>query len=327
MARKIINLGTPPRGQGGDTIRSAFQKTNENFEEIFDLSAEDESHGNLIDVQGGKEGEHFHLTGDELATVQGMKGASQLDVGSTANTVAAGDDSRIVNAVPKTRKVNGKGLSSDINLTPSDVGAEPAFAKETGFNKAFGTTAGTVAAGDHGHGDATTSAAGFMSAADKAKLDGVAEQATKNQNDAYLLDRENHTGTQDVGTITGLADVATSGSYDDLKDKPVIPAAADQLTQEQAEDSGSTLFGLLSGQRIRQAILGWWNASTFKTKLDGIEAGATKNATDAQLRDRATHTGVQPINTVSGLQGELDSINLLIGDIASALDAINGEVV
>lgn len=47
-------------------------------------------------------------------------------------------------------------------------------------------------------------------------------------------------------------------------------------------------------------------SSEDKTKLDGIVAGATKNATDAQLRDRTTHTGVQPISTVSGLQTALD---------------------
>ncbi|MDX3917465.1 MAG: hypothetical protein QHC79_28245 [Pseudosphingobacterium sp.] len=44
-----------------------------------------------------------------------------------------------------------------------------------------------------------------------------------------------------------------------------------------------------------------------KTKLAGIAAGATVNATDAQLRDRATHTGTQAIATVSGLQEALDS--------------------
>lgn len=43
------------------------------------------------------------------------------------------------------------------------------------------------------------------------------------------------------------------------------------------------------------------------TKLAGIAAGATANATDAQLRDRATHTGVAAISTVSGLQAALDA--------------------
>lgn len=36
-----------------------------------------------------------------------------------------------------------------------------------------------------------------------------------------------------------------------------------------------------------------------KTKLDGIATGATANATDAQLRDRATHTGTQLAATIS----------------------------
>ena len=43
-----------------------------------------------------------------------------------------------------------------------------------------------------------------------------------------------------------------------------------------------------------------------KSKLLGIEENATKNATDAQLRDRSTHTGTQAISTISGLQGALD---------------------
>jgi hypothetical protein len=38
-----------------------------------------------------------------------------------------------------------------------------------------------------------------------------------------------------------------------------------------------------------------------KTKLDGIEPGATANSTDSQLRDRATHTGTQGFSTVSSV--------------------------
>lgn len=36
-----------------------------------------------------------------------------------------------------------------------------------------------------------------------------------------------------------------------------------------------------------------------KSKLDGIATGATANATDAQLRDRSTHTGTQALSTLS----------------------------
>lgn len=47
------------------------------------------------------------------------------------------------------------------------------------------------------------------------------------------------------------------------------------------------------------------NASV--AKLAGIAEQATKNATDAQLRSRSTHTGEQAISTVTGLQVALDS--------------------
>ena len=42
-------------------------------------------------------------------------------------------------------------------------------------------------------------------------------------------------------------------------------------------------------------------------KLAGIADGATLNATDAQLRDRSTHTGVQAISTITDLQSSLNS--------------------
>jgi hypothetical protein len=38
---------------------------------------------------------------------------------------------------------------------------------------------------------------------------------------------------------------------------------------------------------------------TYSSKLDGIATGATANATDAQLRDRSTHTGTQALSTLS----------------------------
>lgn len=44
-----------------------------------------------------------------------------------------------------------------------------------------------------------------------------------------------------------------------------------------------------------------------KSKLAGVAAGATANSTDAQLRDRATHTGEQAISSITGLQSALDA--------------------
>lgn len=126
--------------------------------------------------------------------------------------------------------------------------------------------------------NATTSVSGFMSSTDKAKLDGIAAGATANSADAFLLSRANHTGTQAVATITGLAAVATSNAYSDLSGKPV--------------NATTSVAGLMS--------------SADKTKLDGIAAGATANSSDATLLNRANHTGSQAISTVTGLQTALD---------------------
>lgn len=81
---------------------------------------------------------------------------------------------------------------------------------------------------------------------------------------------------------------------------------ASTVTQAEAEAGTATTRRAWTAQRVFQAITAWWAASAMKTKLDGIATGATANATDAQLRDRATHTGAQAISTVSGLQTALD---------------------
>lgn len=47
-------------------------------------------------------------------------------------------------------------------------------------------------------------------------------------------------------------------------------------------------------------------SSADKNKLNGIAAGATANATDAQLRDRSTHTGTQLAATISDLSEAVD---------------------
>lgn len=61
-----------------------------------------------------------------------------------------------------------------------------------------------------------------------------------------------------------------------------------------------------SSDEITQGTTNLFLTSAERTKLSGVAPGATANATDAQLRDRSTHTGTQAISTVSGLQTALD---------------------
>jgi hypothetical protein len=127
----------------------------------------------------------------------------------------------------------------------------------------------------------TTTNAGLQSPTDKTKLDGIATGATANDTDANLKNRSNHTGTQVISTVTGLQ-TALDSKVDKITGKGL--STEDYTTAE-------------------------------KTKLSGIQDGATANSTDAQLRDRTTHTGTQAINTVIGLQAAIDAkINIsLIG--------------
>lgn len=46
-----------------------------------------------------------------------------------------------------------------------------------------------------------------------------------------------------------------------------------------------------------------------RTKLDGIATGATANDTDANLKNRANHTGSQAISTITGLEDALAAIS------------------
>lgn len=71
---------------------------------------------------------------------------------------------------------------------------------------------GHVGTGGTAHAEATTNVAGFMSSADKTKLDGVATGATANATNAQLRDRSTHTGTQTSVTISDFATAAASAA-------------------------------------------------------------------------------------------------------------------
>ena len=96
--------------------------------------------------------------------------------------------------------------------------------------------------------------------------------------------------------------------------------SAATVTQAEAEAGTSTSRLAFSPLRVFQAVAAWWAASSAKAKLDGIASGATANATDAQLRDRATHTGTQAHTTITGLGG---AATLNVGTTAGTVAAGN----
>lgn len=102
------------------------------------------------------------------------------------------------------------------------------------------------------HAAVTTGAAGFMSASDKTKLDGIASGATANSSDATLLNRANHTGTQLSTTISDFTEAAqdavggafdTTLSYNDATNS--IGRSA--LTGDVTASAGSNATAIASG--------------------------------------------------------------------------------
>lgn len=140
--------------------------------------------------------------------------------------------------------------------------------------------------------------------------------------------------------ISGLAAVATSGSASDLATGTVPTArlgsgapdgtkflrgdqvwaapsagAGDVTGPVSSTDNAIARFDLTTGKLLQNSAVTVDDAGNIATagtvdgrdvsvdgtKLDGVASGATANATDAALRDRATHTGTQAAATVTGL--------------------------
>lgn len=105
-----------------------------------------------------------------------------------------------------------------------------------------------------------------------------------------------------TGLQTALDGKQAAGSYVVTTDGRLTDArewSAATVTQAEAEAGTATTRVAWTVQRVWQAIAAWWAASSAKSKLDGIAAGATQNQTDAYLLSRANHTGTQTASTIS----------------------------
>ena len=114
-----------------------------------------------------------------------------------------------------------------------------------------------------------------------------------NLDSTYFLNRNNHTGTQNANTISGLSAVATSNNYNDLSNKPTLGTAASKNT---GTDIGQVLMfseagklPSLDGSLLTGLIMTSVNADT----LDNLDS--------THFINRANHTGTQSVNTITGL--------------------------
>ena len=140
--------------------------------------------------------------------------------------------------------------------------------------------------------------------------DGVTKRAPASGLIPADVVRSDDTRLSDSRTPTGGAGGVLSGSY------PNPGFAVDMATQAELDAVNAAKVDKVAGKGLSTEDY----TTAAKNKLADIAAGATANATDAQLRDRATHTGSQAISTVTGLQGALDAKEAA-GTAAAAVSA------
>lgn len=150
-------------------------------------------------VWGGITGDMEDQT-DLSAALAGKANTADLGTAAAANTTDFAAASHTHDAAAIVSGTLADARIPSLNASKTNAGVFDIARIPTG------NTSTTVSLGNHTHSAASGSTAGFMSAADKTKLDGVATGATANSSNATLLNRANHTGTQALSTVVGASD-------------------------------------------------------------------------------------------------------------------------
>lgn len=160
----------------------------------------------------------------------------------------------------------------------------------------------------HSHSAATTVAPGFMSAADKAKLDGVAAGATANASNAELRDRGTHTGTQPASSIADLPE-----AVQDIMGSSIIGGSNVTVTY-------NDLTGFVVINATGELAVNWdtiTNRPSSFIPSAHVHSIADVSGLQAALDSKALGTHGHSISDVSGLSlalsGKVDVSGGLIG--------------
>lgn len=237
LGDKLDKTGTADsakKDSAGNIISSTYIKTVNNIKPDFE--------GNVnISVSSGD----YILPIASSSTLGGVKIGSGLTI-NTSGVVSADVTESTLTAYAKTTDLSAVAKSGNYNDLSNKPTIPSAYTLPYATNTVLGgvkigsnisVTSGTISltknnvtsalgytppTSDTVYGNATTTTAGLMSASDKVKLNSIAENANN-----YI-----HPPTHPASMITGLANVATSGSYNDLKNKPTIPTKVSQLTND-----------------------------------------------------------------------------------------------
>ena len=216
---------------------------------------------------------------------------------TTASNAAISADASKTAAESSATTASGAATTATTKASEASASATTASNAATTATTKAGEASNSATTATTKAGEASASA----SAANQAKLDAqaAAQQAAGGGEPTIIAGNTGQYWRGDKTWQTLNSAVVGLGNVDNTSDanKPVSTAQQAALDGKAAAshthaDATTSASGLMSG--------------ADKTKLGGIATGATANATDAQLRDRATHTGSQAISTITGLQTALD---------------------
>ena len=209
-------------------------------------------------------------------------------------------------AVPGSRKVNGKALSSDVTLSAADVGALPTSG---------GTMTGSIKMGEH---DITGTATNYG-----LFFDSMGQVIVKagDSNSVEVTDMgvtiRSDVGITLDGSVSGISKSSVGlGNVDNTSDanKPISTATQTALNGKQATVTGGASTITSSNLTANRALVS--NGS-------GKVAVGAVTSTELGYLDGVTSN----IQTQINAKASTSYVDGLVGDINSALDAINGEVI
>lgn len=209
-------------------------------------------------------------------------------------------------AVPGSRKVNGKALSSDVTLSAADVGALPTSG---------GTMTGSIKMGEH---DITGTATNYG-----LFFDSMGQVIVKagDSNSVEVTDMgvtiRSDVGITLDGSVSGISKSSVGlGNVDNTSDanKPISTATQNALNGKQATVTGGASTITSSNLTANRALVSNGSGKVAVSAVTSTELGYLDGVTSN-------------IQTQINAKASTSYVDGLVGDINSALDAINGEVI
>ena len=261
-----------------------------------------------------------------------------FDSGGNATAVAA-PTAASIGAVPTSRTVNGKALSANISLTAADVGADAAGAAsgvQTSLtshtnNKSNphgvtaaqvgalptsgGTMTGSIKMGEH---DITGTATNYG-----LFFDSMGQVIVKagDSNSVEVTDMgvtiRSDVGITLNGSVSGISKSSVGlGNVDNTSDanKPISTATQNALNGKQATVTGGASTITSSNLTANRALVSNGSGKVAVSAVTSTELGYLDGVTSN-------------IQTQINAKASTSYVDGLVGDINSALDAINGEVI